>query len=212
MCTQNLTAGHVERMRQIVGNLTSNAHHDASRTLTFVNIEHPFQAQFFKVQSIALIVICTDGFRVVIHHNGLDSILTQLSHTGHRTPVELHAASDAVRSTAQNHDALFLDVLFWCSNGSQSTASCPMSDTLLVFLNTANTSSHIVLCTVVRTVQIIRHCWELSREGINLLDRGLDVVLQSCCADLHFTGIVTIIANLFVAKSTAFERAKLDWR
>src|SRR5439155_313169 len=82
-----------KRKCEIVGHLTANGNDNSQRPLFRADTENALQAQFFEIESVALVVVRADGFRVAVHNNGMVAKLPQCLYGIHRTPIELHRAA-----------------------------------------------------------------------------------------------------------------------
>ena len=67
----------VKRKCQIVWHLTANGNDYSQRPLFRADTENGLQAQLFEIESVALIVVRADGFRVAVHNNGMVAKLPQ---------------------------------------------------------------------------------------------------------------------------------------
>ena len=101
----------------IVGQLTTHAQYNSLWVFQQVNIHDDlnrktisklcdirntvntdFKSYFFKVKSIAHVVVCTNSLWVVIDHYCLASQVTQLTQAADCTPIKFHGASDAIHT------------------------------------------------------------------------------------------------------------------
>jgi hypothetical protein len=65
-----------KRARKVVRYLASNRNHNTEWILSFIDVQHPLQAQLLKVQPITFVVVCADSFWVVVDNNTLETIST----------------------------------------------------------------------------------------------------------------------------------------
>ncbi|RUS29416.1 hypothetical protein BC938DRAFT_480689 [Jimgerdemannia flammicorona] len=95
----------VQGQRDVVGRLSTHRHDDAGGSLNLVYVEHALDVDVLKVQAVGLVVIRTDGFRVVIDHDGLDALPPKGADGANRAPVELDRATDTIHTRAKDHHA-----------------------------------------------------------------------------------------------------------
>mmetsp|Transcript_67303 Transcript_67303/g.106071 ORF Transcript_67303/g.106071 Transcript_67303/m.106071 type:complete len:220 (+) Transcript_67303:1309-1968(+) len=105
--SQDSDAAPVEAQGQVVRRLTSNRDHHTPGVFQLADVHDPLVAQFLEVQAIGFVKVGGHSLRVAVDHNGLVPHRAQRPDATYAAPVELHAASNPIRATAQNDDARF---------------------------------------------------------------------------------------------------------
>ena len=118
-------AGRLQSGGEIERRLAAELHDHALRFLLFVNVEHVFVRERLEVKFVARVVVGRNGFRIRVHHDGLDPELAQGESGVDAAVVELDPLADAVRSAAEDHDLAFrvrADLVFARRRWNNNTA------------------------------------------------------------------------------------------
>ena len=131
-----------ERVRQLERRLAAQRHHHAVGLLHVHDVHDVLERERLEVQLVGRVVVGGHGFRVAVHHDGLEPGLRQRIGRVHAAVVELDALANAVRACAQDH----------------GTA--------------ARLGRHLRLARVVGLVVVGRLAGELGGAGVHGLERG----------------------------------------
>ncbi|KAF3384345.1 hypothetical protein F1880_003105 [Penicillium rolfsii] len=101
--TKDVDVQAVQRQSDVVGGLTTHGDDHAAGSLELVDIQDGLEVDVLEVQTISLVVIGTDGLRVVVNHDGLVALLAESTNGAHRAPIELDRGTDTVDTRSQNH-------------------------------------------------------------------------------------------------------------
>eukprot|EP00754_Rhynchopus_humris_P032218 Rhum_TRINITY_DN15387_c0_g1::Rhum_TRINITY_DN15387_c0_g1_i5::g.154554::m.154554 len=99
-----------QRQHEVVRDLSSDGNDDTTGALPEVDVQDGLQRQLLEVQPVRLVVVGRHRLRVVVDDDRAQTELVQGAHAADGTPVELAAASDAVRTAAQHDDAATREV------------------------------------------------------------------------------------------------------
>src|SRR3989338_5312424 len=99
--SQKTDAGLMKLQRKIIGSLAPNRNNNSFRIFKFIEVEHSFKGNFFKIQLVADIIIRADGFRIAVQHEGSVAEFSYGLHRSHTAPVKFHTASNAIGTASQ---------------------------------------------------------------------------------------------------------------
>ena len=78
---------------------------DTTRRFEFYDVHHALKGELVEVEPIAHVVVGRHRLGIVVDHHAAQSLLTNGVESLHTAPVELHAATDTIGTTAENDDA-----------------------------------------------------------------------------------------------------------
>ena len=156
----------IEAHSQVIGDLSARRDDDAVRILQFEDVHHTLEGQLVEVEAVAHIIVCGDGFRVVVYHHAAVALLADGVQCLHTAPVELYGRADAVGTTAQHHDTLVVAQVV-----------------------------HVVFRAAVRQVEVVGLRGIFGGEGVYLLHHGQDAAALAVAAYLQ-GGLLDVLVLL----------------
>ena len=94
----------VEAHGEVVGNLSAGRDDDAMRVLKLEDIHNTFEGKLVEVEAVAHVVVRRYRLRIVVDHHRAPALLANRVQRLHTAPVELHRASDAIGTRAEDDD------------------------------------------------------------------------------------------------------------
>ena len=146
--TQDVDMLLIQAHRQVVGDLASCGDNHTMRILQFQDIHHPLKGQLIEIESITHIIIRGDSLWVIVDHHRAVALLTDGIQRLHTAPVELHRATDTIRTRTQHHDRTVIARI-----------------------------GHIMLGAAVGQIEVVGLCRILRRQGVDLLHHRQDAML-----------------------------------
>ena len=101
---QNFYAVLFQISRQIQRSLTAELRDNANGLFFFINAQHIFQCQRFKVKLIGGVIVCGNGFGVAVYDNCFKTKLLQRQRSMYAAVVKFNTLPDSVGAAAQNHN------------------------------------------------------------------------------------------------------------
>ena len=102
---ENRDAVAVQESGQADGGLPTERHHYANGLLHFNDVHHILRTKRLEVQPIRRVVVCGDGFRVVVDDYHVIAEFFQRPDAVHRGVIEFNSLSDPDRTGSQHHYA-----------------------------------------------------------------------------------------------------------
>ena len=98
---------------QVVGNLSSHGYNHSFGHLEVMYVHNPLEGEFIEIEPVAHIIVCGDGFRIVIDHDGAVTLIVYCLQGIHTTPVKFDTRTDPVGSRSHyNYRSLIVFKLY----------------------------------------------------------------------------------------------------
>ena len=97
--------------REIERSLTAELGDGAPAFLPLVDVQHVLEGKRLEEELVAGVVVGGDGFRIRIHHEGLETVFFQREGGMNAAIIKFNPLPDPVRTTAKNHHLAFVGIL-----------------------------------------------------------------------------------------------------
>ena len=122
-----MTPASSSSLGDVQGRLAAELDDDAFGLFFFIDAQHIFDGQRFKIELVGGVVVGGNGFRVAVDHDGFVALLPDGEGGMDAAVVEFNALADPVGAAAQDHD------FFGCCSPPPGRGHCRWNNNRLHF-------------------------------------------------------------------------------